>query len=55
MNGMALPTELPEPEVGVVVRTEWPEGLDAELASRADDVEAGRWHSLEDVLALLRG
>ena len=55
MNGIALPAEPPEPEVGVVVSAEWPEGLDAELASRADDVEAGRWHSLENVLGLLRG
>jgi hypothetical protein len=32
----------------------WPVELDAELAARAADVEAGRFHTLEEVLTLLR-
>ena len=50
------PSQLPEGEVSLVVvsEEEWPKELDVELASRADDVEAGRFHSLEEVLKLLR-
>jgi hypothetical protein len=53
------PTDLPEGDVELVVVEEgnseaWPAELDAELAARAADVEAGRFHTLEEVLTLLR-
>jgi hypothetical protein len=51
------PTELPDGDVElVVVRDEdaWPTELDAELVARAADVDAGRLHSLDEILALLR-
>ncbi|MDQ3034520.1 MAG: hypothetical protein M3Y87_19075 [Myxococcota bacterium] len=52
------PTSLPDGEVSLVVLDDgdepWPEALDAELASRAAEVEAGRYHTLEEVLEILR-
>ena len=52
------PTDLPEGDVnlGVVVDDddEWPEALDEELSARAADAAAGRHHSLEEILTLLR-
>ena len=52
------PTDLPEGEVQLVVVGDadeaWPAELDAELAARAADVDAGRYHTLDEILALLR-
>lgn len=52
------PTDLPEGEVKLLVVDDdediWPAALDDELAARAKDVEAGRFHGLDEILALLR-
>lgn len=33
---------------------EWPPELDAELASRVSDVDEGRYHTLDEMLEVLR-
>lgn len=48
---------LPDGEVSLVVidgDEDWPPELDAELASRVSDVAEGRYHTLDEVLELLR-
>lgn len=51
------PTSLPDGDVSLVIveseDEEWPEVLDAELASRASDVESDRYHTLDEVLDIL--
>lgn len=52
-------TDLPEGEVALELvdaaeNEAWTPELDAELARRAADVEEGRYHTLEEILQLLR-
>ena len=52
------PTDLPEGDVKLLVVDDdedvWPAALDDELTARAKDVEAGKLHGLDEILALLR-